>query len=400
MKILAFNAGSSSIKYTLFDASDHFKLLVKGLAERIGQPHSAIRETMQDQSELKQELSLPDHRTAMHAFQLLLRDRESIHAVGHRIVHGGEIFTAPTLMTPQVLQSIKELARFVPLHGPPNVTGIEILQEMLPNIPHVAIFDTALHQEMPAKAFLYGLPRDYYQKYKIRKYGFHGTNHLYVAKEAARHVEKSFESLKIITCHLGNGCSVNAFLHGQSVDSSMGLTPLEGLVMGSRCGDLDPSVLLFLMEQLNLKPSELLDLLNKKSGLVGLCGKNDMRDIIAMAHAGESAFQDAIDVFVYRIQKYIGAYIAALNGVDVIVFTGGIGENSSYIRAQVAHHLSFMHTFVDEDQNNRHARVFSTPESHVQLMTIPANEEQVIAQQTYDLAVNVTVHMPRRRRGM
>jgi acetate kinase len=349
MKVLALNSGSSSIKYRLFDAQNNFQLLKREIAERIGQKDSPF----------------PNHHQAMQA---LFGDQFGfvIDAVGHRIVHGGEQFKGPTLITADVLKDIKELALFAPLHSEPNIVGIEVLQELLPNIPHIAVFDTSTHASMDSKAFLYGIPLEYYEKYKIRKYGFHGINHAYVAQEAAKLIKKPLEALKLITCHLGNGCSISAFKEGKSIDNSMGLTPLEGLVMGTRCGDLDPSVVIYLVEKLGLQIDEVKELLNRKSGLLGLCGKSDMRDIMTMAQAGDKRAQIAIETFVYRIQKYIGAYAAALNGVDAIVFTGGIGENSPDIRTRIMKNFSYLGP-------------------HINVLTIPANEELAIAQQTYQL---------------
>jgi acetate kinase len=351
MKILALNSGSSSIKYRLFDSQNNFQVLGHGMVERIGQEASPFQ----------------DHPQAMQA---LFGEKLgfAIDAVGHRIVHGGEKFKGPTLITPEVLQEIKQLAQFAPLHSEPNIIGIEVLQELLPDIPHIAVFDTSAHASMDPKAFLYGIPLEYYEKYKIRKYGFHGINHTYVALEAAKILKKPLETLKVITCHLGNGCSISAFSKGRSIDNSMGLTPLEGLIMGTRCGDLDPSVVLYFFEKLGLKIQDVRELLNRKSGLLGLCGKNDMRDIIALEQAGDKCAQIALEAFVYRIQKYIGAYAAALNGVDVIVFTGGIGENSSDIRARIMKNFSYLGT-------------------HVDVLVIPANEELAIAQQTYQMVL-------------
>lgn len=384
MKILALNSGSSSIKYRLFDSSKHYQLLRQGLVDRIGQKISSIHHIIDNQSVHEEEMALPDYRSAMYALFAKERvDLDEIEAVGHRVVHGGELFKGPTLVTKEVIKQIKELTKFAPLHCQPNVIGIEILQELLPEIPQVVIFDTSTHATMDCKAFLYGLPLEYYEKYKIRKYGFHGINHIYVAGEAAGHLKKKFEELKIVTCHLGNGCSITAFEKGKSIDNSMGLTPLEGLVMGTRCGDLDSSVIIYLIEDLGLKSNEITDLLNKKSGLLGLCGKSDMRDIIEMAKRGEKAAQIAIEVFVYRVQKYIGAYIAALNGVDAIVFTGGIGENSSDIRALIAKNFSYLGVSVSREENVQNKTIFSTQNSRICLMTIPANEERLIAQQTY-----------------
>lgn len=384
MKILALNSGSSSIKYRLFDSSKNYQLLKRGLAERIGQKNSSICQIIENQPAQEIELALPDYRTAMHAL-FPNKDLEDIDAVGHRVVHGGEQFKDPTLVNKEVIKEISRLSKFAPLHCQPNVIGIEVLQELLPNIPHVAIFDTAAHSTMDIKSFLYGIPMEYYEKHNIRKYGFHGINHTYVGQEAARLLKKRFEELKIITCHLGNGCSITAFQKGKSIDNSMGLTPLEGLVMGTRCGDLDPSVIIYLIEELGLKTEEVTDLLNRKSGLLGLCGKSDMRDIIAMAKKGDKSSKIAIEIFVYRIQKYIGAYIAALNGIDAIVFTGGIGENSPYIRALIAKNFSYLNVNVETEENEKNKTIFSTSNSPVFLMIVPANEEKVIAQQTYQL---------------
>ncbi len=393
MNILAINCGSSSIKLRLFDVNRDFRLIAKGLAERIGQESGSIYRILEDKQEFRRELPLPDHRAAMHALHHAMVEDDSdlagnavgIDGVGHRIVHGGERFRNPVLIDAEVIDGIKEAARFAPLHCQPNIIGIEVAQEVLPDIPHVAVFDTAAHQTIPPKAFLYGLPAELYEKSKIRKYGFHGINHSYVANEAAQILGQPLPDLKVITCHLGNGCSITAFERGRSIDTSMGLTPLEGLIMGSRCGDLDPAIVLYLIDELGLTTSEVTDLLNTKSGLLGLCGNNDMRDIIAMAEKGELRSQVAIDVFVYRIQKYIGAYVAAMNGIDVIVFTGGIGENSPYIRQRVAANLGYLGVSIDPERNDNGETVFSSDNSSVALMTIPANEEMVIAQQTYGM---------------
>lgn len=384
MKILALNSGSSSIKYRLFDSRKNYQLLKQGLAERIGQKTSSICQIIENQPVHKKEVALPDYRTAMHTL-FSNKDLKEIDAVGHRVVHGGEQFTAPTLVNEEVIKEITKLSKFVPLHCQPNVIGIEVLQELLPSIPHVAVFDTAAHATMDFKAFLYGIPIEYYEKYKIRKYGFHGINHSYVAHEAARLLKKELKELKIITCHLGNGCSITAFEKGESIDNSMGLTPLEGLLMGTRCGDLDPSVIIYLIEELGMPPEQITDMLNKKSGLLGLCGKSDMRDIISMANSGNKLSKMAIEIFVYRIQKYIGAYIAALKGIDAIVFTGGIGENSPYIRALVAKNFSYLDVIVETEENEKNKTIFSSHNSPVFLMNIPANEEMVIAQQTFQL---------------
>jgi acetate kinase len=393
MNILAVNCGSSSIKFRLFDIDRNVRLIAKGLAERIGQESASIYTVIEDRQEVRRELSLPDHRTAMHALHQTLVEGDSdlvghvgrIDGVGHRIVHGGERFRNPVLITADVIDGIKEAARFAPLHCQPNIVGIAVAQELLPDIPHIAVFDTAAHQTIAPKAFLYGLPAELYEKYKIRKYGFHGINHSYVANEAAQILAQPLYDIKVITCHLGNGCSITAFEQGRSIDTSMGLTPLEGLIMGSRCGDLDPAVVLYLMDELGLTTSEVADVLNKRSGLLGLCGNNDMRDIIAMAEKRDKRSQVAIEVFVYRIQKYIGAYVAAMNGIDAVVFTGGIGEHSPFIRERVAANLEYLGAHIEPEKNDGNETVFSSDESRVTLMTIPANEEMVIAKQTYEI---------------
>lgn len=385
MKILALNAGSSSIKYRLFD-STNYQMLKQGVAERIGQKNSSICHVIENQPAHQKEIALPDYTIAIHAL-FPNENLEEIGAVGHRVVHGGEQFKTPILVNKEVIKEITKLSKFAPLHCQPNVIGIEVLQKLLPNIPHVAVFDTAAHVTMDFKSFLYGIPIEYYEKYKIRKYGFHGINHSYVANEAARLLKKPIEELNIITCHLGNGCSITAFKNGKSIDTSMGLTPLEGLVMGTRCGDLDPSVIIYFIEELGLSTNQITELLNKKSGLLGLCEKSDMRDIITAAQRGDKLSQIAIEIFVYRIQKYVGAYIAALNGVDGIVFTGGIGENSSYIRALIAKNFSYLNAIVEIEKNEKNNTIFSSQNSRVFLMNIPANEEKVIAQQTHQLLI-------------
>lgn len=382
MKILALNSGSSSIKYRLFNSCKNYHLLSLGLAERIGQKNSSICRIIENQPAHKKEVLLPDYHTAMH---ILFQNEnlQEIDAVGHRVVHGGEQFKGPILINKEIIKEIRKLSKFAPLHCQPNVIGIEVLQELLPTIPHVAVFDTAAHATMNFKAFLYGIPIEYYEKHKIRKYGFHGINHSYVAHEAAQILKKPLEELKIITCHLGSGCSITAFEKGKSIDNSMGLTPLEGLVMSTRCGDLDPSVIMYLIEEIGLSTKQVAELLNKKSGLLGLCGKSDMRDIIAMAKSGDKSSKMAIEIFVYKIQKCIGAYIAALNGVDAIVFTGGIGENSPYIRELIAKNFSYLGVIVESEENEKNKTIFSSHNSRVFLMDIPANEEKVIAQQTH-----------------
>lgn len=389
MYILAVNTGSSSIKYRLFEAEKGtgLKEWLRGSAERIGQEESQIK-TVKDKQTQTHQWSLPDHETAI---QLLCKEITKsigpiqIEAIGHRIVHGGEKYSDSVLIDKDVLQSIREAARFAPLHSQPNILGIEVLQKMWPASFHVAVFDTAAHTTLKPKAFLYGLPIEYYENYGIRKYGFHGINHAYVAHVAAERLGKPLANLKVITCHLGSGCSITAFQNGKSIDTSMGMTPLEGVLMGTRSGDLDPEAVLYLIEGLGMQVEAVNELLNKKSGLLGLCGQRDMRDILSLAAHGDTACQVALEVFVYRIQKYVGAYIAALNGVDLIVFTGGIGENSAEIRARALANFSYVGASLDPDKNQANQELFSAENSAIVLMNIAANEEEVIAEQTFKI---------------
>ncbi len=389
MKIMALNCGSSSIKYAIFDCSDNYRLLKHGQAERIGQKNSTLSHYSQDNVANSVTLDLPNHQAALQAlFQnnspyFNSHDLNNIRAVGHRVVHGGELLFEPTVINDEVIKEISNLARFAPLHCQSNVTGIEIMQAMLPKISHVAIFDTATHANMPSKAYMYALPVEIYEKYKIRKYGFHGINHSYMATQSAHLLNKELCVLKIITCHLGNGCSISAFEKGISIDNSMGLTPLEGLVMGTRSGDIDPAIVTYLIEELGWHSEQIIELLNKKSGLLGLCGKSDMRDIIKEAQDGNAAAQMALEIFVYRIQKYIGAYVAALNGVDAIVFSGGIGENSPYLRSLIAQNFGYLNIDIEKSKNEKNEAIFSSSTSSSYLLTVPANEELVIAQQTF-----------------
>jgi acetate kinase len=370
MKVLAINAGSSTIKYGVFDPIKSEQPLIKGSIERIGEQQSPY----------------PDYQNAMHAvFDEVNQQHYKIEAVGHRVVHGGEKLTKPTLITPEVIEQIQEVGRFVPLHYKPNLMGVQVAQEMLPSVPQVAIFDTATYTTLGYKAFLYGIPLEFYEKHKIRKYGFHGINHSYVAHEAAKFLGS--EKNKIITCHLGNGCSITAFEGGNSQDTSMGLTPLEGVMMGSRCGDIDPSVILYLIDVLGFRTEEITDLLNKKSGLLGLCGHQDMRDVMGLAKRGDKWAKIAVETFVYRIQKYIGAYIATLNGVDAFVFTGGIGENSPCIREKIVANFGYLGVVIESEKNQRQTTIFSRDDSKVTLLKIAANEELIIAQHTAQLLI-------------
>jgi len=394
MNVLVVNSGSSSIKFQLFDMEDGERRLLKGIADRIGLDDSFVGIEDDGSGEDRRAAALSDHRTAFRAVCETLHDRTrlEIGAVGHRVVHGGETFTKSVLIDDDVLAILRRLSDLAPLHNPPNLMGIEVCREMLPDVPMAAVFDTALHQTMPPQAYLYGLPAEFYKRHGIRKYGFHGTSHLYVAQEAARQLGRRLEDLRLITCHLGNGCSITAFRGGQSVDTSMGFTPLEGLVMGTRCGDLDPAVPLYLVKDLGMSPQEVDDLLNTESGLKGLCGRRDMRDIIAQARQDDEAARTALEVFIYRIQKYIGSYTAVLGGVDAVVFTGGIGQNSDYIRSEVLRPFAYLGLKVDPTRNRQGRTIFSADDSVVGALAIPTNEELVIARDTYALVARRPVH--------
>ncbi|MDP3791282.1 MAG: acetate kinase [Candidatus Omnitrophota bacterium] len=361
MLILVINCGSSSAKYQLFDIKN-YRSLAKGLIERIGQPgncanhYDAIGEIVR---------ALTDKDTGA------ISSTNQIAGVGHRVVHGGEEFKSSTLITDKVIASIEKYSELAPLHNPPSLLGIRACLDILKGIPQVAVFDTSFHQTMPDKAFLYGLPYKYYERYGIRKYGFHGTSHRYVALDAAKQIKKPLNSLKIITCHLGNGCSMTAVDKGKSVDTSMGFTPLEGLLMGTRSGDLDPAVVFYLMKKESLTPDQISDILNKESGLLGISGEsNDMRDLLKVSKgqdrkAGRAKL--ALEMFIYRIEKYIGAYQAAMKGLDAIVFTAGIGEHNPWIVSRVKKDL--------KDVVGKRTRI----------LTIPTNEELLIARDTYEI---------------
>ncbi|MCK5707683.1 MAG: acetate kinase [Candidatus Aureabacteria bacterium] len=395
MKILVINSGSSSIKYELFNVHTHdeYTVLAKGVADRIGISGAYIQHKKNDEEEAIIDMDLPNHTTAIDAIHKLLVDHQhgvienisEVEGVGHRVVHGGEDFTGSVLVGKQVIEAIKKNSELAPLHNPPNLLGIEATSKTLPSVPQVAVFDTAIHQTMPPKAYLYGLSIEQYKKYAIRRYGFHGTSHGYVSKKAAETVGKSLKELKIITCHLGNGGSITAFLDGKSVDTSMGFTPLEGIIMGTRCGDLDPFIPIYIMETQDMTHEEVNILMNKKGGLLALTGKRDMRDVLQEAKQGSIDAINGIEMYVYRIQKYIGAYAAAMNGVDVIVFTAGIGENSFYIREKILKNFSYLGLILDTEANNNNEIIISTEDSSIYAMAIKTNEELVIATETFDI---------------
>jgi len=373
------------------------KALLFGIAEKIGESSGIITHNFFDKKGniLKKVIKdiIPDHHKGLNKIVELLvdgkygaiHDKKELDAVGHRVVHGGEIFKSPTLIDERVIAEIKKNIPLAPLHNPPNLTGIELARSIFSDSPHVAVFDTAFHQSIPPKAFLYALPYSLYEKHKIRKYGFHGTSHLFVAQEAAKYLGCLLKDLNLITIHLGNGASMAALEKGKCVDTSMGLTPLEGLVMGSRCGDIDPAILFYLANYLDMSMEEIEKLLNKKSGLKGICGENDMREIVAKSRQGDYKAILAADIYCYRIKKYIGAYTAVLGSCDCIVFTGGIGENSSYIRLLCCQGLSKFGVDIDHEKNNRakgKTAQISSEKSTVKILAIPTNEELKIANET------------------
>ncbi|MBQ8682529.1 MAG: acetate kinase [Selenomonadales bacterium] len=392
MKVLVVNCGSSSLKYQLFDMTDE-SVLAKGLVERIGIEGSILTHQPGDADKVKISGDIKNHGIAIKMVVDALTSKEhgviesmqEIAAVGHRVAHGGEKLTESVLVTPETLKSMEDCFEMAPLHNPPNVLGIKACAELMPGVPQVGVFDTAFHQTMPKKAYMYGLPYEAYEKHKIRRYGFHGTSHKFVAQCAADMMGKKLEDVKIVTCHLGNGSSVAAVKNGKCIDTSMGFTPLEGLVMGTRCGDLDPAILPYLMKKENMTVDEIDAYINKKSGVLGVSGvSSDFRDIEGAAKEGNEQAQLALDMFAYRVKKYIGSYVAAMNGVDAIVFTAGLGENGISMRAMIADGLDYLGTTLCEKRNDVRgkAREISTEGSKVKLFVIPTNEELMIARDT------------------
>lgn len=397
MKILVLNSGSSSLKYQLIE-SDTEDVLAKGIAERIGVVGGGGRIVHETDANgtVEREVDMADHDEAMdHVFGLLTDpDRGAISgvgeisAVGHRVVHGGEEFVHPTLVDSRTVEAIERLCELAPLHNPPNLKGIRACMRLMPGVPQVAVFDTAFHATIPAHAYTYALPYKYYSDYGVRRYGFHGTSHSYVAARAIRMLEERglrAADTKIITVHLGNGCSITAIVGGKVIDTSMGMTPAEGLMMGTRSGDLDPAILLYLAKQLGASPDEIDDIINKKSGLLGVSGvSSDMRDVRKAAEEGNERAQLALDIFCYRIKKYIGAYAAAMGGLDAVVFTGGIGENDAGVRERVCAGLEFLGLRLDARRNSSSDGLsdVSEPESPVRIFVAPTNEERMIARET------------------
>ena len=394
MNVLVINCGSSSLKYQLIN-SDTEDVLAKGLCERIGIDGRLVYQKAGCDKEIT-EAAMPTHKEAIQmVLDALVNDKtgaikslSEVNAVGHRIVHGGEKFASSVVITDEVLEAVAQCNDLAPLHNPANLIGINACKELMPGVPMVAVFDTAFHQTMPEKAYLYGLPYEYYENYKVRRYGFHGTSHSFVSKETARFLGMDLENSKIIVCHLGNGASISAVKDGKCVDTSMGLTPLEGLVMGTRSGDIDPAIMEYIAKKENLDIAGVMNVLNKKSGLEGISGlSSDFRDLTAGAKEGNKRAIAAIEVFCYRVAKYVGSYVAAMNGVDAIAFTAGVGENNIGGRVEICKYLGYLGTEIDLDKNNVRGeeRIISKDGSKVTLMAIPTNEELAIARQTLAL---------------
>ena len=392
MKILVLNCGSSSVKYKLID-SESKEVLAEGGVEKIGLEGSFLKYKRPDGSKGMIEVDMPEHHSAVTNILNLLKDEkegviksfDEIDAVGHRVVHGMEKFNKSMLITPEVIEKVKECYAVAPLHNPANIIGIEAISSILPNVPQVGVFDTAFHQTMPAKAYMYALPYEAYEKYGVRRYGFHGTSHRYVSRRVCEFLNVPYEEQRIITCHVGNGGSITAIKGGVSIDTSMGLTPTEGLMMGTRCGDVDPGALVYLMQQEGLDADGISNLINKRSGVAGIMeGSSDMRNVEDGVNAGDERALLTLDMYEYRILKYIGAYAAALGGVDIIVFTGGVGENQLITRESICRQLEYLGVTFDAEANNCRGKevVISGADSKVKVVVIPTDEELMIAQDT------------------
>jgi len=396
MNILVINCGSSSLKFQLIN-SESEQCIAKGLCERIGIDGSRIVYTPAGGTKEIAESPMPDHTEAIRlVLEALTNEKtgvvkslEEIGAVGHRMVHGGEKFASSTVITEEVVAAIEECNDLAPLHNPANLIGYNACKTLMPNTPMVAVFDTAFHQTMPEEAYMYGIPYEYYEKYKVRRYGFHGTSHAYVSKKAAEVLGKDYTELKTIVCHLGNGASVSAVKNGVCVDTSMGMTPLEGLIMGTRSGDIDPAIIEFIAHKENKNIDEIMTILNKKSGALGLSNNlsSDFRDLEDGYFAGNKDALRTMKTYCYRVAKYIGAYVAAMNGVDAICFTAGVGENGPLVRTMVCEYLGYLGITLDEEQNQRRGTevVITTPDSKVAVLNIPTNEELAIARETFRL---------------
>lgn len=396
MNILVINCGSSSIKFQLIDSGSE-QCIAKGICERIGIEGSMLTYAPSGGEKISTVTPMPDHTVAVRLVLEALTDPgtgvvkhlDEIGAVGHRLVHGGEKFSESTIITDEVVAAVEECNDLAPLHNPANLIGVDACKKLMPQTPMVGVFDTAFHQTMPEEAYLYGIPYEYYQKYKIRRYGFHGTSHSYVSKRAAQVLGERYEDLKIIVCHLGNGASVSAVKNGKCVDTSMGLTPLEGLIMGTRSGDIDPAIIEFIAHKEGKSIDDIMNILNKKSGLLGLSENlsSDYRDLKAGFENGDENAIRALKTFCYRVAKYVGAYAAAMNGVDVICFTAGVGENGSLVRNMVCEYLGYLGITLDQEANNKRGEdiVITVPGSATKVMVIPTNEELAIARETYRL---------------
>ncbi len=395
MRILIINCGSSSLKYQLINMNNEV-LLAKGIIERIGMEGSLLKHQTLGKEEFLLEEAMSDHKAAIKIVLEALTDdnvgaiksMNDITAVGHRVVHGGEKFSGAVIIDEEVKASLVECSELAPLHNPPNLMGIEACQLVLPGVPMVAVFDTAFHQTMPQKSYIYALPYELYEKYKIRRYGFHGTSHKYVALRAAKLLDRAMDDLKLVTCHLGNGASIAAVKNGKSIDTSMGFTPLEGLVMGTRCGNLDPAIIEYWMKEENLTISQISDIMNKESGILGVSGiSSDFRDVEKAAADGNARATLALEVFYHMVKKYIGSYAAIMGGVDAIIFTAGLGENSSQARREICRDLEFLGLKIDEDKNTLRGEeaVISTDDSRVKALLIPTNEELMIAREALQL---------------
>ena len=394
MNVLVINCGSSSLKYQLID-SESEAVLAKGICERIGIDGRLVYQKTGLDKEIT-DIDMPTHKQGIQAVLDALVNPKTgaigslseIDAVGHRVVHGGEKFASSVVLTPEVLEVVEECNELAPLHNPANLIGINACKELMPNVPMVGVFDTAFHQTMPKKAYLYGLPYEYYEKYKVRRYGFHGTSHSFVSKHTAEFLGMDLKNSKIIVAHLGGGASVSAVLNGECVDTSMGMTPLEGLVMGTRSGDIDPAIMEFIAKKENLDIDGIMEVLNKKSGVQGISRlSSDFRDLEDAYYEGNELAINAVDVFSYRVAKYIGSYVAAMNGVDAIAFTAGIGENTQIVRAKVVEYLGYLGVTLDPEANKVRGedKLICTPDSKVKVCVIPTNEELAIARETVAL---------------
>ena len=394
MKILVINAGSSSLKYQLIDM-DNEQVMAKGLCERIG-IDGRLNHTPNGGEKVVIEQAMPDHEVAIRMVldaltnenYGVIKNLDEIDAIGHRLVHGGEKFTKSVIIDDEVIAGVEECSPLAPLHNPANLIGVRACQAIMPGVPNIGVFDTAFHQTMEPVAYMYGLPYEYYEKYKVRRYGFHGTSHSFVSKRAIQMLNLDPDNSKIIVCHLGNGSSISAVKNGKVVDTSMGMTPMEGLVMGTRCGDMDPTIVEYLAHSLNKSLEEVMVILNKKSGVLGISGvSSDFRDLDKASNEGNERAKLAVEVFSYRTAKYIGSYIAAMNGVDAIVFTAGLGENNIVVREQVLNHFGYMGITLDKEANQIRSeeKIISTPDSKVTVAVIPTNEELAIAHETVAL---------------